>query len=148
MDIIENPAVIKVFNLYPEPIRQKLLFLRQLVFETASDMPEYTPDSQSLEETFKWNEPAYQTHNGSTVRIAWKKSAPHQYAMYFHCKTRLVDTFRELYPDTFRFEGNRAIVFYENDEIPISELKHCISLSLSYHRIKHLPLLGAALPGK
>ncbi|VAW62039.1 hypothetical protein MNBD_GAMMA11-3315 [hydrothermal vent metagenome] len=144
MNIIENSDVLAAFKHYPEPMPPKLLFLRQLVFEVASDMP----DSQSLEETLKWNEPAYQTHNGSTVRIAWKKSAPQQYAMYFHCKTRLVDTFRELYSELFRFEGNRAIVFNENDEIPINELKHCISLSLSYHRIKHLPLLGAALPGK
>jgi len=139
MNIIENSDVINVLNQYPEPMRQKLLFLRQLIFETASDMP----DSQTLEETLKWNEPAYQTHNGSTLRIAWKKSAPQQYAMYFHCKTKLVDTFKELYPETFRFEGNRAIIFYENDAIPVTEIKHCISLSLSYHTVKHFPLLGA-----
>ena len=37
----------------------------------------------------------------------------------------------------------RAIVFGETDEFPVDELKHCISLALTYHRVKHLPLLGA-----
>ena len=73
----------------------------------------------------------------------WKKSKSEQYALYFHCQTKLVETFKELYRDKFEFEGNRAIVFKENDEIPTDELKHCISLTLTYHRIKHLPMLGA-----
>ena len=63
--------------------------------------------------------------------------------MFFHCRTSLVATFRELYMEKFTFEGDRAIVFHENDEIPIDELKHCISLALTYHRRKHLPMLGA-----
>ena len=63
--------------------------------------------------------------------------------MYFNCNTSLVDKFRELYGDVFMFEGNRAIVFGEADEIPVAELKHCISLALTYHRVKRLPLLGA-----
>lgn len=62
--------------------------------------------------------------------------------MYFHCKTKLVDTFKELYQDVFKFEGNRAIIFNEADEIPIKELKHCIALSLTHHNRKHLPMLG------
>jgi len=62
--------------------------------------------------------------------------------MCFHCRTRLVDTFKELYRDIFKYEGNRAIVIDEDDEIATNELKHCISLSLTYHRRKHLPVLG------
>jgi hypothetical protein len=109
-----------------------------LVLDTASE----TEGVGAVEETLKWGEPSYVTKSGSTVRMDWKKSSPHQYAMYFHCKTKLVDTFKELYRDKFIFEGNRAIVFNEDDEIPINELKHCISLSLTYHRRKHLPMLG------
>jgi hypothetical protein len=40
-------------------------------------------------------------------------------------------------------QRNRAIVFNVTDEIPVSELKHCVSLALTYHRIKHLPMLGS-----
>lgn len=139
MHTIENAQVAEVFKDYPEHMRKKLLFLRQLVLETASE----TEGVDAVEETLKWGEPSYVTRTGVTVRMDWKKSTPHQYAMYFHCKTKLVDTFKELYRDKFKFEGNRAIVFDESDDIPIDELKHCISLSLTYHSRKHLPMLGA-----
>lgn len=138
MDKIENPEVVKVFNNYPEHMRQKLVLLRQLVLDTASE----TEGVSTLEESLRWGEPSYLTKSGSTIRMDWKESKPDQYAMYFHCKTKLVDTFKELYRDKFKFEGNRAIVFYKDDEIPVIELKHCISLSLTYHRRKHLPMLG------
>jgi len=138
IDKIENSEVLKVFKNYPQPVRQKLLFLRQLVLDTASE----TEGVDKLEETLKWGEPSYLTNSGSTIRMDWKKVKPNQYTMYFHCRTKLVDTFKELYRDTFKFEGNRAIVFDEDDKIPIEELKHCIALSLTYHNRKHLPMLG------
>lgn len=138
MDIIKNPEVAEVFNNYPESMRQELLFLRQLVLDTASE----TENVKKVEETLKWGEPSYIAKSGSTIRIGWRKSNPKQYAMFFHCKTKLIDTFKEIYLETFEFEGNRAIVFNKGDEIPIEELKHCISLSLTYHRRKHLPMLG------
>lgn len=138
MDTIKNTEVAEIFRHYPERLRQKLLFLRQLILETASE----TEGVGAVEETLKWGEPSYVSKGGSTVRMDWKEKNPHQYAMYFHCKTKLVDTFKELYSDKFRFEGNRAIVFHEGDEIPIEELKHCIALSLTYHSRKHLPMLG------
>lgn len=134
-----NPQVAKIFETYPAPVQAKLLFLRKLIFEVAAE----NDGIGDIEETLKWGEPAYLTKGGSTIRIDWKSSRPDQYAMYFHCKTRLVDTFRELYRDVFKYEGNRAIVFDVQDVIPTLELKHCISLSLVYHRVKHLWMLGA-----
>ena len=62
--------------------------------------------------------------------------------MYFNCNTKLVDTFKEVYPDTFSYAGNRAINFHRDETVPAAELEHCIFLSLRYHKIKHLPLLG------
>ncbi len=138
MDRFESSKVAEVFNNYPEDMRKKLMFLRQLILETASEIE----DVNQLEETLKWGEPSYLTKNGSTIRMDWKKTYPEQYVMYFHCKTKLVDTFKELYRDVFKFEGNRAILFNETDEILVKELKHCISLSLTYHNRKHLPMLG------
>jgi hypothetical protein len=131
--------VLEVFKTYPKPMREKLLFLRQLIIETATEIE----GSIELEETLKWGEPSYVSNIGSTIRMGWKKSKPEQYALYFHCKTILIDTFKELYGGTFRFEGNRAIVFVKDDKVPANELKHCIFLSLTYHQRKSLPLLGA-----
>ena len=139
MGEIENPEVAEVFNMYPEHMRQKLMLLRQLVLDTASE----TESIATLEETLKWGEPSYVTKGGSTIRMGWKESKPDQYALYFNCNTRLVDTFKERYGNEFKFEGNRAIVFNKNDELQIDEIKHCILLSLTYHSRKHLLMLGA-----
>ena len=138
MHEFKNPEVAEVFNNYPKHIRSKLMLLRQLVLETATQNDDVGP----LEETLKWGEPSYVTKTGSTIRMDWKNSTPDQYALYFHCKTKLVDTFKEIYGNKLKLEGNRAIVFYLNDEIPVDEVKHCIFLSLTYHSRKHLPLLG------
>lgn len=106
---------------------------------TAAELPEVG----EVEETLKWGEPSYVTPSGSTIRLGWKASRPDEYKLLFHCRTRLVETFRELYPDTFEFESNRAILFRETTELPVAPLRHCISLALTYHRRKKLPLLGA-----
>ena len=120
------------FDAYPSAIRAKLLRLRHLIFETAAA----TEGVSDLEETLKWGQPSYLTvrpKSGSTIRIDQVSLALPRYAVYFHCQTDLVATFRELYPDRFRYEGNRSIVFDAGDPIPRDALKHCIALALTYH---------------
>ena len=78
------------------------------------------------------------------MRIGWKKSAPSQYAMYFHCQTNLVETFRTLFPREFSFEGNRAIVFNESDSVPRDTLAFCVAAALTYHRNR----TGGAAPAR
>ncbi len=136
---IVNPDVAAVFETYPAKMRVRLLEIRRLVLQVAAESEGIGTVSESL----KWGEPAYTTKRGSTIRIDWKRKRPEEYAMYFICTTRLVETFRELYLDTLRFEGNRAIIFRGDEDLPVTELKHCIQLALSYHDVKHLPLLGA-----
>ncbi len=138
MKTIQNETIAAVFESYPPPMQEKLGVLRQLILDTAAELDEV----DAIEETLKWGEPSYLTKGGSTIRIAWKASNAEHYAMFFNCRTQLVETFRELYGETFRFEGNRAIVFHGTEAIPFNELKHCISLALTYHRRKKLPLLG------
>lgn len=116
-------------------MRRKLLALRKLIFETAAA----TEGVGKLDETLKWGEPAYVTaesKSGSTIRIDWKKAQPSRYAMYFHCQTNLIETFRTLFPTEFEFEGNRAIVFDESGNVPIDALSFCIAAALTYHRNK------------
>ena len=131
----ENAEVAAIFQAYPDGLREKLLFLRRLIFETAAA----TEGVGRLEETLKWGQPSYvtaQTGSGSTIRIDRIKSARARYAMYFHCQTRLVATFREFYPKQLTFEGNRSILFDQSDAIPERELRHCVALALTYHRDK------------
>ena len=133
-----NPQVDQVFDNYPGAVRDKMQFLRKLVIETAEE----TEGVDQLEETLKWNEPSFVHKDGSTLRMDWKKKTPHQYAMYFQCSSRLVETFRTVFEDKFNFEGNRAIVFDMRQDIPVVELKECIKTALIYHKVKDLMTLG------
>ena len=136
MKPIQDAAVTAKFATYPPEARRKLLHLRQLILETAEELENVGP----ITETLKWGEPAYltsQSGSGSTIRIDWKAKTPDQYAMYFNCKTTLVDTFRTIFPNDFRFEGNRALVFTISDSIPEDSIKHCIGAALVYHRNQH-----------
>ena len=130
-----NTEVALAFDAFPPRMRRKLMALRKLILVTAAS----TEGVGEIEETLKWGEPAYVTarsKSGSTVRLGWKKSAPSRYAIYFHCQTNLVETFRSLFPNQFRFEGNRAIVFEESDRVPRDALAFCIAAVLTYHRNK------------
>ena len=77
MSKIDNPEVARVFDGYPEPMRKKMMRLRQLVLDTASE----TEGVDAPEETLKWGEPSYLTKDGSTIRMDWKARVPDQYAI-------------------------------------------------------------------
>lgn len=137
----ENVSVGQVFEAYPPNVRIKLLALRELIFETADSIQ----GVGKLEETLKWGEPAYvttQSKSGSTIRIDWKKSNPSQYAMYFNCKTTLIDTFRTVFPSEFKFEGNRAIVFDESEVVSTKALAFCIATAFTYHGRNNRGIIG------
>ncbi len=136
------PEVRQKFEAYPDLARSRLLSIRSLILEAARDL-----GIKKVTETLKWGEPSYLCPSGSTVRIDWKASTPEHYAVFFHCQTSLVKTFRELYGELFEYEGRRAIVFKLEQTIPTRQLKHCIGLSLQYHQLKHLSLLGATPEG-
>jgi hypothetical protein len=61
------------------------------------------------------------------------KSSASQYAVYFHCQTNLVETFRELYPNEFSYGGNRSIVLDADKKTDEPALRHCVALALTYH---------------
>jgi hypothetical protein len=127
---LADPAVDAVFSAYPKVLRPKLKALRRLILDTAAA----TEGVGELEETLKWGQPSYlttKTKSGSTIRIG--EAGANQYAMYVHCQTDLVATFRELYPTELTFGGNRSVVFNADDDIPEPALRHCVALALTYH---------------
>ena len=112
--------------------RAKLLALRRLILDTAKMTKKA---AGALQESLKWGQPSYlttETKSGSTVRIDQVKAVPGQVAIYFHCQTDLVATFRELYPE-LRYGGNRSILLNAEDKLPEAELRHCVGLALTYH---------------
>lgn len=141
MELTIDPKVEKVFNSYPQEVKPQMFHLRDIIIKTASEIE----GLEKLEETLKWGEPSYVTKFGSTLRIDWKEKTPPQYAVYFKCTTQLVPIFKTVFKNKFNFEKNRAIFFNLNEEVHEAELKQCISMALTYHKIKKLPRLGVKI---
>ena len=124
--------VAAVFDAYPPALRSALMALRRLILETATET-----GVGDVVEALRWGQPAYlaaRPRTGTTVRIDAVKGSADRYAMYVNCKTTLMDSYRLLYPDTFEFEGQRAVIFSTASVPPEAALKHCIAMALSYHR--------------
>ena len=130
------PEVRAVFDACDTATRDGLQALRTLVLQTAAETNGVGP----LTETLKWGQPAYLTAesgSGSTIRIApTGERSDHDYAMYFICQTDLVERFRSLFGDTLTLDGDRAILFRNDDEPAVDELRTCIEMALTYHTAK------------
>lgn len=128
-------AVAEALSRYPEPVRTRLLEIREIVFSVAAE----TKDIGALTETLKWGEPAYLTEaskSGSTIRLGTTKSAPDKCAVLFNCKTTLVETFRAHFAGDFAFEGNRALIVPATGALSREPLMLCLRAALTYHRSK------------
>ena len=126
-----DKKVAALFRTYPPAVRARLLALRELVLDVAARTPGVGP----LTETLKWGQPSYLpevTGSGTTVRLGRPKSGE-GCALYFHCRSGLVEQFRGLYGETFRYEGRRALLFEAGERPPAAALRHCIGLALTHH---------------
>jgi len=131
----QEPAVAEVFKSYDGTAGTHLRELREIVFEAAAA----TEGVGTVVETLKWGQPSYltpKTKSGSTIRMDAVKGNADAVALYFHCQTSLVPTFRDQYGEALTFEGNRSIVLDLNSPLPVTELRHCISQALTYHLSK------------
>jgi len=130
--------VAQVIEHYPPKAKSVFNNVRKIVISAAKE----SGGLDNTTETLKWGEPSYLADGGSTVRMKWTEKEPDQFSLYFNCNSILVETFKELYQDEFAFDGNRAISFPLNAKLPDAALKHCIVMSMQYHKLKKLPLLG------
>jgi hypothetical protein len=128
----------QTFNGYPKDAQSQLLTIRQVILDLAAELS-IEPVSESL----KWGEVSFSVSTGSPIRIDWEANTPEVCYIFFNCQTKLVETFRELYANQLDFAGNRAILLSVSSPLPIGIIKHCLSLALTYKKVKHLPLLGA-----
>lgn len=102
--------------------------LKALIHQVAARTPGIGP----LQESLKWGEPSFtpaKRNVGSSVRIAPRQNG--DTALMFICHTDLVEEFRALYPETLRYEGNRAIVVEAGATVDLAALSHCIGLALT-----------------
>lgn len=128
MKRFKSDDVQATFNSYPEKYRQPLLIIRDLIFDVASKSKEIG----DITETLKWGQPSYLTEatgSGSTVRL--DRFGSSQVAIFFHCQTTLVDSFKLLFPE-LNYSKNRAIIFDPDRPLALDALGICIEMALTY----------------
>src|SRR5207253_9214977 len=105
--------------------------VRRLRFDSARA----TESVGAQQESLKWRQQSQlttETNSGTTIRIHRMKVSGGQYAIYFHCQTDLIATFRDLYPE-LNYDGNRSVLLDAADDLPKPALRHCVALALTYH---------------
>ena len=124
------PKVIEAAFAAHEPkLRHDLLICRDLIFQVAASHDVIG----SLTETLKWRQPSYLTEAtgaGTTLRLAASEDA--RAGLFVHCATSLVEQFKTFYPETFVYQGKRALVIKGKIAPVETELRHCIALALTY----------------
>ncbi|MEH6546015.1 MAG: DUF1801 domain-containing protein [Sneathiella sp.] len=131
---IEDLSVAATYKAFPQPIRSKLLGIRQLILEAA----DRTEGVGEIDETLKWGAPSYLTSksgSGTTLRLA-PSGKEEEYGLYVHCQTSLIQDFKETHPKAFRYSGSRALLFAVTDEFDIETLEKFIVAALTYHQRK------------
>ncbi|WP_210186015.1 MULTISPECIES: DUF1801 domain-containing protein [unclassified Beijerinckia] len=132
--------VAAVFRSYPSQVSTCLMEVRRLIFITAATIE----GIGVLTETLKWGEPAYLTEaskSGSTIRLGRVPKQPDRCAVYFNCKTTLLDSFRAQFADTLTLAGDRAIILDPTRNLPETPLRICLAMALTYHRAKRVMLV-------
>lgn len=110
--------------------RTGLLALRDLIFETAAELP----GIGRLQEALRWGQPAYLTpesKSGSTLRLGVPKKA--EFALFVTCKTSLIADYTDMFPGKDRIEGSRAILFDDPSQIDPQRHGWLIRRALTYH---------------
>lgn len=120
------------FDAFPPAVRHRLAEIRRTIFDIAAEDPRIG----AVTETLKWGEPAYLTEatgSGSTIRLGRPRGLPDRAAVYFICRTTLVDEFRERFGEDFQYEGTRAVLLPTGGEVDRAALAFMLSTALTYH---------------
>lgn len=128
----KDRKVQHVFESVDEPVRGRLLDLREMILDEADRHPEIG----EVQETLKWGQPSYlpaKPRIGTTIRLGRYSTAGDKVGFYFNCNSSLADDYQQLYPGVFEYEGRRAILIGLDGPVHEKELRHCIALALTYH---------------
>jgi hypothetical protein len=126
------PDVLTAFDAFPPEARHRLADIRAMILGVAADDPRIGAISEAL----KWGEPAYLTEatgSGSTIRLGRPRKAPDRVAIYFICRTSLVDEFRERFGEDYEYEGTRAVLIPLAAPLQTAQIEFMLSRALTYH---------------
>jgi hypothetical protein len=124
---ITDPAVAAAFDAFPEPERKALLTLRTRILDEAAAM-----GAGPVGEKLSWGEPAYRARHGATLRLGLPKAGG--FALYVTCTSNLLEEFRAVAGEAFRYEGRRAVLFDDPDDAEAEALSLIIRAAHGYQR--------------
>ncbi|SKA52438.1 DUF1801 domain-containing protein [Enterovibrio nigricans] len=129
-------AVSEKLMCYPPSVRASLTLIRKHIFDVAEKL------DKDVEESLKWGQLSYVVKGGTAIRLDWDDNNPAYLIILFHCQTQMIETLREVMPESFVYKGNRAALLDLQHDIPLSELQTCIEVAFTYKARKGLFLLG------
>ena len=126
------PEVAAAFAAFPQDARRRLADTREMIFDAAA------ADDRvgALTETLKWGEPAYLTEesgSGSTIRLGLLRSEPECVAIFFNCRTTIVEDIRQRFGGLFQYQGRRAVLLPLAVALPKPEIERILAIALTYH---------------
>ena len=128
---LELPMAVRaVFDTCPAPARAGLMALRRMILARAADLPVIG----QLKEGLRWGQPAYLTPDTGawcSLRIGTVPGAG--FGLFVQCQTGLIEAFLDGPGAGLRRQGNRAVIFAVDEEVP-EVVGVLIGWALTYHR--------------
>lgn len=137
----------------PNPCQTPLLTIQTWISEEAR-----AADVGSIDASLKWQQPSYAAKGGTPIRLGYTipdsttpgnpgtLAALPTISLYVHCQSRLIETFRELYPatpsDSWQWIKTRELRLDATQPLPEAMIRQFILFALTYQSRKALPLLG------
>ncbi|MCP4131983.1 MAG: DUF1801 domain-containing protein [bacterium] len=127
-----NTEVSNLFAAYSEEVRNKLLAMREMIFDVAKEHDEIG----EIVETVKWNVPSYLTvkpKSGITIRLDPVLRTTEKVGIYVHCQSFFIEGCKTIFGDFFEYDGKRGILINLNETVSEEELRRVFYLALTYH---------------
>ncbi|MCK0149665.1 DUF1801 domain-containing protein [Marivita sp. S6314] len=126
------PDVEAALAAHPEDVQGALRALREMILDVAANTDGVGP----ITETLKWGQPSFEAMSpktGTPLRIGVPKTGG--VALYTHCQTTVMSQARDVFSDSFDFDGNRAVLLPTDGAWPDAALRQIMRSALTY-RIK------------
>lgn len=120
------------FSLFSRAGRQRLLRVRQRIFDLAAGVEAVG----AIQESLKWGEPSYVSTKrkcGTPIRL--RLAADDTFGLSVHCQTSIIAELKKAHPG-LRYDGSRSLLLPVAVEPPVEVIDQLIRLALTYHRNK------------
>ena len=140
MEIKEDKSFSEAWKRIPRELIPLADKIRSLIFSSAREL-----ELDYLSLTTKWGEASFVSSKGVTIRLAAYKHQQGALGVFFPCSSTMIQNCKELFPEEFEYEKQRAIILSKEGKLNTLTLELVIRAALNYHRVKQEPNLGMAV---